>query len=203
MSKKDIFDVEELTQDKLELIAKIIKNDKKFANNEDLYDDFFNETYKRSFIIAKAVNSESTLTTYVRRIASTAILNVLKDAGRLRRTREGYIPTKEVSLESISEDNTDYSDVIIHYNTMPVDNNPEDNAIKSEILRQVVQTLGIINKEDPDKRYLHLFKLRYEDGRTQKEIAQEMNISQSEVSKRLFRLLEKIKQAFNENQDLT
>ena len=86
---------------------------------------------------------------------------------------------------------------------MPVENTPEDNAIKSEILRQVVQTLGIINKEDPDKKYLHLFKLRYEDGRTQKEIAQEMNISQSEVSKRLFRLLEKIKQAFNENQDLT
>ncbi len=202
MSKKDIFDVEELTQEKLELIAKLIKNDKKFVNNEDLYDDFFNETYKRCFLIAKTVNSEDTLAIYVKRIASTAILNVLKDSGRLRRTREGYIPTKEVSLEKISEDNTNYSEVIIHYNTMPVDNNPEDEAIKSEILRHVIHSLKNIDKEDPDKKYLHLYKLRYEDGMTQKEIAQEMDISQSEVSKRLFRLLEKIKQTFNENQDL-
>ena len=93
--------MEELAQDKLDLISKIIKNDKKFVNNEDLYDDFFNETYKRSFLIAKTVNSESTLTTYVRRIASTAILNVLKDHGRLRRTREGYKATKEVSLRQL------------------------------------------------------------------------------------------------------
>ena len=39
--------------------------------------------------------------------------------------------------------------------------------------------------------------LRYEKGMTQKEIAQELNLSQSEVCKRLFRLMEKIKTAFN------
>ena len=71
--------MEELAQDKLDLISKIIKNDKKFVNNEDLYEDFFNETCKRSFLIAKNVNSEATLSTYLRRIASTAILNVLKE----------------------------------------------------------------------------------------------------------------------------
>ena len=32
---------------------------------------------------------------------------------------------------------------------------------------------------------------------TYEEIAEELNISQSEVSKRLFKLMEKIKQAFN------
>lgn len=32
---------------------------------------------------------------------------------------------------------------------------------------------------------------------TQTEIAEELNLSQSEVSKRLFKLMDKVKQAFN------
>ena len=189
--------MEELAQDKLDLISKIIKNDKKFVNNEDLYEDFFNETCKRSFLIAKNVNSEATLSTYLRRIASTAILNVLKENGRLRRTKQGYKPTKEVSLETITPEHVDYSQVVIHYEAVDFYDTPEDIVVKKEILKQVQENLYRINDEEPEKNYLHLYKLRYENGLTQKEIAQEMGLSQSEVCKRLFRLLEKIKQAFN------
>ena len=32
---------------------------------------------------------------------------------------------------------------------------------------------------------------------TQKEIANELNLSQAEISKRLFKLMEKVKKAFN------
>ena len=39
--------------------------------------------------------------------------------------------------------------------------------------------------------------MRYEKGLTQNEIAAETGLSQSEVSKRLFKLMEKVKQAFN------
>ncbi len=60
-----------------------------------------------------------------------------------------------------------------------------------------MNSLEKINKENPDKNYLQIYKLRYDNGMTQKEIAEELNISQSEVSKRLFKLMEKIKQAFN------
>lgn len=47
------------------------------------------------------------------------------------------------------------------------------------------------------KNYLKLYDLRYEKGMTQTEIAEELNLSQSEVSKRLFKLMDKVKQAFN------
>ena len=87
--------------------------------------------------------------------------------------------------------------MIIHYEAVDFGDTPEDIVIKKEILRQVQDNLYRINAEEPEKKYLHLYKLRYENGMTQKEIAQEMQLSQSEVSKRLFRLLEKIKQAFN------
>ena len=190
--------MEELTRDKQELIARIVKNDKKFVNNEDLYEDFFNETFKRCFLVVKNVNSENTLTPYIKRIASTAILVVLKDSGRLRRTKSGYVPTPTVPLETVShEENIDYSGVVIIYDLPAQDNTPEDTLIKNETLRQVVDNLYKINDEEPKKKYLYLYKLRYEECLTQKEIAERMHISQSEVSKRLFVLLEKIKQAFN------
>ena len=75
----------ELAQDKIDLIEKLIKNDRKYSNNEDLYDDFFNETAKRSVSIMNAIDSESTLEAYLRRIVTTSIVSVLKDSGRLRR----------------------------------------------------------------------------------------------------------------------
>lgn len=186
----------ELAQDKIDLISKIIKNDRKFANNEDLYDDFLNETCKRSLLIVKTVTSDSTLEAYLKRIATSSILNVLKSEGRLRRTREGFTPIKNVSLETPSSI-PDYSTVQVHYEPVDIQDTPEDVVAKKEILQIIVDTVAEVDSTEPEKNYLKLYYLRYEKGMTQKEIAEELSISQSEVSKRLFRLMEKVKQAFN------
>lgn len=185
----------EFTQDKIDLIERIIKNDRKFANNEDLYDDFFNETCKRSLNIVKTISSDATLEAYLKKIATTSILNVLKDSGRLRRTREGFMPTREVSADEPLVNN--YAGAKIIYETADIKDSPEDILMKKEILQHVINSLEKINNEEPDKNYLQIYKLRYDNGMTQKEIAQELGLSQSEVSKRLFKLMEKIKQAFN------
>lgn len=188
----------ELAQDKIDLIEKIIKSDRKFANNEDLYDDFFNETCKRSFLIVKTVSSDVTLEAYLKKIATTSILNVLKSEGRLRRTRSGYMSTREVPLEpTVKSSLPDYSKIEVNYEPVDIQDTPEDLAIKKEILQKIVDTVYEINEAHPDKNYLNLYDLRYEKGMTQKEIAEELNLSQSEVSKRLFKLMEKVKQAFN------
>lgn len=188
----------ELAQDKIDLIEKIIKNDKKFANNEDLYDDFFNETCKRSFMIVKTVTSDATLEAYLRKIATTSILNVLKNSGRLRRTKSGYMSSGEISLETLTPDTRpDYSTVNIAYSTANIQETPEDIVIKKEILQKVIDSVYLINDSEPDKKYLDLYMMRYEKGMTQKEIAENLGLSQSEISKRLFKLMEKVKQAFN------
>ena len=181
----------ELEQDKINLIEKIIKSDRKFANNEDLYDDFFNETCKRSLLIVKTVSSDATLEAYLRKIATTAILNVLKSEGRLRRTQSGFIPTKNISLET----ETDYSNTIINYEPVDIQDTPEDVILKKDILQNISDAVYEIDKIQPEKNYLKLYYLRYEHGSTQKEIAQELNLSQSEVSKRLFKLMGEVKQA--------
>ncbi len=191
----------EFTQEKIDLIERIIRSDRKFANNEDLYDDFFNETCKRSLNIVKTITSDATLEAYLKKIATTSILNVLKDSGRLRRTKDGYIPTKELSIdqarnESVTNSNV-YANTKIIYEPVDIKDTPEDTLLKKEILQHVINSLEKINNENPDKKYLQIFKLRYDNGMTQKEIAQDLDLSQSEVSKRLFKLMEKIKQAFN------
>lgn len=181
----------ELTQEKIDLISKIIKNDRKYPNNEDLYDDFFNETCKRSVAIINAVESELTLQAYLKRVATTAIINVLKDSGRLRRTRSGYMSTKEVTFDTPG--NIDYTEIAINYSDIKIPENPEEIVIQKEILQFVADTVKKIDSEDPDKDYLHIYTLRYDKGMTQKEISEELGISQSEISKRLYKLMDKVK----------
>lgn len=190
----------ELTQDKIDLIEKIIKNDRKFTNNEDLYDDFFNEMCKRSIPIVNTITSDVTLEAYLRKIATTSILNVLKDSGRLRRTRDGFTPTNNVSLDAVKDNSSAsdaYADAKIVYQQIDFENEPEDLAVQNEILQKVINSLYAINKAEPEKQFLRIYKLRYDEGMTQKEIANELNLSQAEISKRLFKLMEKVKQAFN------
>lgn len=263
----------ELTQDKIDLIGKIIKRDKKYPNNEDLFDDFFNETCKRSVAIFENLENESTLETYLRRVVTTSIINVLKDSGRLRRTKTSYVPTKEVSLESLgsvayseepvvstqqsaknsdvesimSESETqewlsgdadietlnveelsaetyeemtpdsvldrviedaapvenvveeekvvapDYSTFNVSYLNVKIPKTPEDIAIQKEALEFVADTIKHIDEQNPEECYLQIYNLRYDKGMTQSEIATELGISQSEVSKRLFGLISKVK----------
>lgn len=180
----------ELAQDKLDLIEKIVKSNKKFLNNEDLYEDFFNETCKRSLAMVNVITSDAALEPYLKKIATTSIISVLKDTGRLRRTKDGYSPIVEVSLDS-----KDYSQIEISYNNFLVEQSPEDIVIHQDILSKIATYVHKANEEEPEKQYLQIYKLRYQNGMTQNEISEELGLSQSEVSKRLFKLMKKIKQS--------
>ncbi len=184
----------DLAQDKLDLIEKIIKNDRKFTDNEDLYDDFFNETCKRSLGIIKVISSDAALEAYLKKIATTAILNVLKDSGRLRRTKSGYTPTNEISIDEPLSEN--FNKIEVSYKNFNVAETPEEIVIKKDNFRQIKNSILEINASEPEKKYLQIYKLRYDNGMTQKEISKELGLSQSEISKRLFILMNKIKQSF-------
>lgn len=179
----------EIAQEKLDLIGKIIKNDRKYLNNEDLFEDFFNETCKRSAAIIDSIDTEATLEAYLRRIVTTSIINVLKDSGRLRRAGGTYQPAKEIPVEKVPE----FPDGIINYANITVPQNPEEIVIQKEILDFVADTIVKIDKENPEKDYLQIYTLRYDKGMTQAEISEELGISQGEVSKRLFKLMEKVR----------
>lgn len=190
--------MESLTQDKRLLIEKCIKNNRKFQNNEDLYEDFFNETYKSAVSLLTNVSSDVTVEMYLKRVVTSSMINVLKDSGRLRRTSGGYKATPTVSLDAVVDDyNSEFSTKSILFKNVEFEENPEDAFIKREVLRNITQILNDIEQKEPEKKYLTLFKLRYEDGLTQSDIAHELGISQSEVSKKIFRLMSKVKEYLN------
>lgn len=194
----------ELGQDKIDLIKKVIKSDKKYLDNEDLFDDFFNETYKRSFIIIKTVTNEASLEAYLKKIVTTSIITVLKDSGRIRRTREGFIPSQEAYLEEITAPLAEsaesvankYSNINISYDIVDLKDGPEEIVIKKETLQTLLDAVVVAHNANPAKQYMQLYQLRYIDGLKQKQIAEELNLSQSEVSKRLLELMEEVKRAF-------
>ena len=126
----------------------------------------------------------------MRRIVNTAIVSVLKDSGRLRRTRAGYMSSKEVTVETPE---IDFSDVSVSYSSIKIPESPEEIVIQKEVLEFVADSVIRIDKENPKKDYLHIYTLRYDKGMTQKEISEELGVSQSEVSKRLYQLMAKVR----------
>ncbi|MBR2526404.1 sigma-70 family RNA polymerase sigma factor [bacterium] len=182
----------ELSQEHLDLIEKIIKSDKKFQNNEDLFEDFFNETCKRSLSIVETMDDSDVLEAYLRKIASTAIVVVLKDMGRVRRTHQAYVRNdKEIN----TKETTSTAPFNVNYDFVAIKSNPEEIVIEKELLQKVYDSVVIAHSQNVAKQYLQLYELRYVEGKKQAEIARDMNISQSQVSKRLFELMEEVKKS--------
>ncbi len=196
-----------ITQQNIDLIAKIIKNDRKYPNNEDLYEDFLNEACQRSAAIFDAVDNAATLEAYLKKVVTSSIIAVLKDSGRLRRTKTGYMSTTEAPLEpAVLEavtvapvtENIDYSSYKVSYGSVEIPKTPEENAIQREILDFVADTVSRIDHDEPEKSYMRLFVYRYDRGMTQAQIANDFGISQSEVCKRLYELIDKVKKILDE-----
>ena len=64
----------------------------------------------------------------------------------------------------------------------------EEILITKDCLQKIADAVCVIHKEVPSQLFYELFHLRYVKGLKQKEIADNLNISQSEVSKRLLQL---------------
>lgn len=187
----------ELAQEHLDLIKKIIKSDKKFQNNEDLFDDFFNETCNRSLSIVETMDDAELLEAYLRKIASTAIIVVLKDMGRVRRSRQSYVNNDKIVQQATPYDGSEPLPFNVNYDFINIKTNPEEIIVEKELLQSVYDSVVIAHSQNVAKQYLQLYELRYVEGKKQAEIAREMNISQSQVSKRLFELMEAVKKSIN------
>lgn len=180
----------ELTQDYRDLIENIIRKNPRFYGNEDLVEDFCSETFKRSYSIMSSLKDKTNIDLYINKIASSAILEVLRSAGRLTRTREGYKQRVEVSLSKNNSYQKDENGELLIDIEDPLVNIEEDLINEEEIslLRECVISL---NNQFPEKLYSKIFTLRYFNEMSQAQIAEELSLSQGEVSKRLSELAKK------------
>ena len=262
--KKD-FEKVELVKEHTALIEKLVKSSPKYKGNEDLLEDFCSETYQKSYLILQSVEDVNSLEAYLKKVISSAIMDVLKNNGRVVRSTKGYSSIKEIPINVSKNDNTtvgldnneetteygiskseklkteenifDYDALNEDSQTIEIntdilntqeedisepevyDNNNrhlyenippqlsveldaikdpkdsiEEQIIRKDILENIINMVVQIDKEKPEELYLKIFYLRYFQQKKQREIAQDTELSQSEISKRLVQLSRLIKE---------
>lgn len=178
-----------LVEEQRSLIEKIVKSNKNFPGNEDLFEDFCSEAFQKSYMMFNSSSNIHKIENYVSKVVHTSIISVLKDSGRVRRTSEGYSSTKEIKVPEFNDEQTVKAvgrEFILDFPD-PKDS-VEEVLITKDCLQRISDAVCVIHKEVPSDLFLDIFHLRYVKGLKQKEIAASLNISQSEVSKRLMRL---------------
>ena len=188
------------------LIEKFVRTNKNFKGNEDLFEDFCSESMQKSYMIFSSANNIQKLESYISKLVHTSIISVLKDYGRVRRDKTGYVPTKEVKVADFEREaapvqnncecpsvndtpsiqNTVSPSFI--WNLPDPKQSAEEILITKDCLQRIANSVCIIHKEIPSQQFFEIFYMRYIKGYKQTQIARELELSQSEVSKRLMHL---------------
>lgn len=205
------------------LIEKLVKTNPKYSGNEDLLEDFCSETYKKSYLILQSVDNEKSLEAYLKKVVSSAIMDVLRDNGRIVRSTKGYKSVQllfenpsdytrsvgeALAAEKHDENKQNSHDVLcIHpeisaapsigndiLNIKDPKESIEEQIIRKDIIENIINLVKQIDAEQPREKYLKIFYMRYFLHKKQKEIAQEVFLSQAETSKRLLKLSRLIKE---------
>jgi RNA polymerase sigma factor (sigma-70 family) len=194
-------------EEQQQLIEKFVKTNAKFNGNEDLLEDFCSEAFQKSYIMCKSNSSINKIESYLQKVVNTSIVTVLKDSGRLTRTHTGkYVKHTEVPLEETKVAEESPKAPIIKEISLPKEigksysyeiEDPkigiEETLIKKDLLQRIADAVCVVHSDNPGKCYLEIYQARYIRGLKQREISVLLNISQSEVSKRLLELSKLIK----------
>ncbi len=189
------------------LIEKFVRSNIKFNGNEDLLEDFCNEAFQKSYIVFNSNSSIQKIESYVQKVVNTSIISVLKDSGRLKRNTAGrYERHRELPLEeerfsvpeteSLAQETVVYQEPSSKKYTYDIEDPKigiEDKLIKKDLLQRIADAVCVVHSDNPGKCYLEIYQARYIRGMKQREISSLLNISQSEVSKRLLELSKLIK----------
>ncbi len=175
-----------ITQEYKSIIERMIVSNKRYRGNEDLLEDFCSEALERCCFLLDKTDEITRIENYLNKLISSAIINVLKTSGRITRGAEGYknIAKSTVSLENPLDDGLlDIKDPSISF---------VEKITERETLKEIYNLVLRFDEEEPEECYAKIFYMKYAQGRKQREIASTLNISQGEVSKRLFSLMQKI-----------
>ncbi|MDD3238051.1 MAG: hypothetical protein PHV37_08155 [Candidatus Gastranaerophilales bacterium] len=188
-----------LVDDQRQLIEKIVKANPKFNGNEDLLEDFCNEAFQKTYIVFNSGSNIQKIESYVSKVVNTSILSVLKNMGRVRRSTKKYVSTGEIPLSQLKH-KPDFSTAssssnqgIVSFDFADPKESVEEIVVKKDLLQRIADVVCTLHKENPQKCFLDIFYLRYMKNFKQNQISTELNLSQSEVSKRLLELSKLIK----------
>ena len=186
-----------LVEEQRILIEKIVKANKNYSGNEDLFEDFCSEAFQKSYLMFNSTSNVQKIESYVTKVVHTSILSVLKNSGRVRRVSSGYVPTKEIvvpefTAETVVKPQPLGPDFVLDFPDPK--ESVEEILITKDCLQRISDAVCVIHKEVPSQLFL-----RYIQGSKQSDIAKSLNLSQSEVSKRLMQLSKLISNFLDNN----
>ena len=180
-------------------LLKYIKSNAKYQGNEDLCEDFLAESLRRSYSVLESVDDISFIEPYLKKVVNTSILTVLKNSGRVQRIRNSFVSAPKVISFDELESAIQIEPQTRKSSEFTVENIPDPKVdffffvANKDLLTQVCNAVLVANSTDKSKRYYDIFVKRYVDLKKQSEIAQELEISQSQVCKRIYELVQIIK----------
>ena len=116
----------------------------------------------------------------LQKVVNTAILNVLKDNGRIRRRENKYVSSHEILISPVQEKQKaeDYKQAPVIaassfvYDIADPKDSFEEKIVRKDILQKIVDIVLVAQKNNPSKEFLKIFYLRYIKEYKQKEIRQ-------------------------------
>lgn len=180
-----------ITNEYKSLIERMVATNKRFKGNEDLFEDFCSEAFEKCCFLLQKTDEIQRIENYLNKLISSAIISVLKSSGRITRSADGYknIATQTVALENPLDNGFyDIKDTSINF---------VEKMTEKETLKEIYTLVLKLNDEHPKENYATIFYMKYVQNKKQREIASYLNISQGEVSKRLFNLIQMISEVMN------
>src|SRR5574344_322334 len=142
-------------------LTKIIKNNKRFKDNEDLLDDFIECSKQKLNGIIEDIEDKEVITTFAEKIISNSIIEVLKKENRFRKVSEVNISKQ-----------TEYSKFA-----------PEYSQIQTVGISKLKQVYSVLKRKDEKDgtKYLEIFNLKYVDNKSIEEISETLKIENNKI----------------------
>ena len=209
----------QINEEHKSLIESVIIENPKYGGHEELLNIFCESVYKKSYLVIDAIRDTARLKRHLAVICDSCIDNILKekqkydDINIYRKYDTAKADKGVVSVKKLSpvDDEEETKKLLKNQNKEKIINLKEEiqkneridavsmlidplefcpqKRVSEHTLDKLINIIKQINRQYPTKRYYEIFYLRYIKKRNQSEIAQEMKISQMELSKRFVELI--------------
>ncbi len=190
------------------LIESVIKENSRYKGNEQLLNIILEAVYKKSYLLLDAMKDTNRLKRHLEDITTTCIEQVLAEKQKFEGirivkrpkpeppiTKQEPVQKKEFSKEKLKEQFQLFEPEDLSSIDDPRDYYPNETFVVSK-LEAFIDYIKEIDKCYKTKKYYDIFYSRYIKKQDQIQIAQELGISQVELSKRFVELVNLIKDRY-------
>lgn len=170
-----------------ELIEVVIKRNPHYKGNEELFNVFYDEVFHRVHNTFEVLGDKLPPQSYLEKVVQKSILFVLKDKKRLN-TR---VFDNESPIENLLSFNINEKGETVFNIPYPTSEREKFSVIHDQ-LRIIINNLYRLNENEPEKKYLRLFELKYNQNLNLDDLAYQMDLSEAQTGQRLFELLGKL-----------